>query len=73
MTAQLTAARKRALAVLLQAKLEDRLVRISNETAEDRIYWQSADWLIRNGLAETLAVGEYLALTAAGVDIARAL
>ena len=72
-TTQITPARKRALTVLLDAKLDDRLpLRISNETNAACVYWQSAVWLVENGLAES-PDPEHITLTAAGLDIAWAL
>lgn len=69
----LTPARKRALAILLNTALHDpHPLRISNETHDEAIYWQVAEWLITNGLVERVA-GEYIQLTAAGRDIAAAL
>lgn len=69
--AALTPARKRALAVLLSAAGRH-TVRISNQTTDATVYWQSADWLIRTGLAELVAL-EYLELTDGGRDIAQAV
>jgi hypothetical protein len=67
----ITPARKRALSVLLDAALNDpHPLRISNETHDEAVYWQVANWLIDNGLAERVA-GEYLQLTEAGRDVAR--
>lgn len=69
----LTAARKRGLSVLLDAALHDRgALRISNQTTDVSVYWQVATWLIRNGLADTVG-GDYVALTPAGRDIAKAV
>lgn len=72
MSAQLTTARKRALVILRRAAEEERSVRISNQTTDATVYWQSADWLVKNGLAEVVGFDRLL-LTAAGRDIARAV
>lgn len=54
---KLTDARKRGLRVLLDADAAGRLAWVSNETTpqnelrDARVYWQVADWLIREGLA----------------------
>lgn len=69
--AALTPARKKALGVLLAAEGRH-TVRISNQTTDATVYWQSADWLIKNGLAELVAF-EYLELTDAGRDISKAV
>lgn len=69
MTAALTDSRKRGLLVLLVAEFDGRgSLRISNQTHAAAVYWQVADWLIQNGLAERVG-GEYIKLTAAGRDI----
>jgi hypothetical protein len=67
----LTPPRKRALSILLDTALHDpHPLRISNQmTSELSIYWQVAEWLIANGLAERVA-HDYIQLTAAGRDVA---
>ena len=47
----LTPARSRALNVLLAAHRAGRPVYVSNATDESRVYWQTAAWLTKNGLA----------------------
>jgi hypothetical protein len=72
-TTLLTPARRRALEVL--AATHPRPARVSNTTARPAgaalVYWQSADWLIDEGLASATDAGG-LVLTAAGVIAAKA-
>ena len=73
----LTDARKRALRVLLDHEASGHLVRISNQTSVPGqcVYWQSADWLIREGLATMPGGGwgDTLTLTDAGREAAKAV
>lgn len=48
---KLTPARRRALATLVLADRQGRTLRISNETNDGCVYWQSAAWLQRENLA----------------------
>jgi hypothetical protein len=72
-TTLLTPARRRALEVL--AATHPRPARVSNTTARPAgaalVYWQSADWLIAEGLASATDTGG-LVLTAVGVIASRA-
>jgi len=71
-SAKLTPARRRALEVLAKAEKSGHDVRISNVTNAACVYWQSADWLISNGLAELYAY-DHIRFTSAGRDIAAAV
>jgi hypothetical protein len=73
MTATLTPARRRAIEVM--AAIHPRPARVSNTTMSNTttrtggaglVYWQSADWLVEQGLAQATDSGG-LVLTAAGV------
>jgi hypothetical protein len=72
-TTLLTPARRRALEVL--AATHPRPARVSNTTTRTAgvalVYWQSADWLVAEGLAGATDGGG-LVLTAAGVIACRA-
>lgn len=72
-TPLLTPARRRALEVM--AATHPRPARVSNSTTRTvgvaLVYWQSADWLIAQGLACAVDSGG-LVLTAAGVIACRA-
>jgi hypothetical protein len=72
-TTLLTPARRRALEVL--AATHPRPARVSNATTKAAgaalVYWQSADWLVEQGLASATDAGG-LVLTAAGVIAAKA-
>lgn len=74
--AKLTPARLRALEVLAaqEAKGPGVYARYSNETnlAAGTVYWQSADWLLKNELAVYPSNSPYLALTEAGRTLAHA-
>jgi hypothetical protein len=67
-TVKLTPARRRALEVLTAAERDGRPVRISNETNDAAVYWQSAAWLQQNGLAVSTwsPQGQRIQLTDAG-------
>lgn len=68
---KLTDARKRALAVLLAAESDGQdAVRVSNKTNARCIYWQSADWLAKQGLAVVFDVGAWVRFTDAGRTLA---
>ena len=72
-TLPLTRARRRALEVM--AATHPRPARVSNTTARPAgaalVYWQSADWLVDEGLARVTDNGG-LVLTAAGGIACRA-
>jgi hypothetical protein len=74
-TANLTPARRKALNTLATARSAGRSVRVSNETNESAVYWQSADWLVGEGLAyvTTAPDGVHIQLTDAGRHVAGAL
>lgn len=71
-TALLTDAKRRALEVM--AATHPRPARVSNATARTAgaglVYWQSADWLVEQGLAQATDSGG-LVLTAAGLIACR--
>jgi hypothetical protein len=75
---QLTPARRKALAVLGDARLRDVPVWTSNATTpvgaeRPTVYWQAAQWLIGQGYVERDGQAppyERLSLTPAGVDFA---
>jgi hypothetical protein len=70
---KLTRARREGLRAL--ATGPDPIARRSNETVVELqyVYWQSADWLLAQGLAELLpgSGGQYVQLTPAGARLAR--
>ncbi len=72
-TTLLTPPRRRALEVL--AATHPRPARVSNTTTKTAgvalVYWQSADWLVAEGLASATDAGG-LVLTAGGVIACRA-
>lgn len=71
MTAKLTPARRRGLAVLAAA--HPGCTRESNVTsmAAHYVYWQTAKWLVDEGLVYYPSGSHTLMLTAAGVELAR--
>ena len=60
-----TAARARALGTMAR---HDGIARVSNVTdpAGGTVYWQSADWLVAEGLAEHVGSSGSIALTYSG-------
>jgi len=72
-TVKLTPARRRALNVLAAGHRDGRALRVSNETNDACVYWQSADWLVANGLAVITDAGQRIQLTDAGRHVAGAL
>lgn len=75
----LTNARKSALVVLADAEAQKRLVRVSNVTEhptpvhDGKVYWQTADWLIKERLVDHSAVSQTLTLTDEGAVLATSL
>jgi hypothetical protein len=71
---KLTPARRRALDVLAAAQRDGHAVRVSNETNNLCVYWQSAGWLESSGLATIThgPTGEFIQLTDAGRHVAGA-
>lgn len=73
---KLTPARLRALEVIAaqEAKGPGVYARYSNETnlAAGTVYWQSADWLVKNELAWYPSGSTWLVLTEAGRTLAAA-
>lgn len=74
---KLTPARRKALLVLMDRHDVGRTGRVSNTTdvAEGHLYWQSAAWLVAEGLAAGIDGGPgggpshvYLRITPAGVE-----
>lgn len=75
---KLTPARRRALEVLADRHRKGRCARVSNTTDLDEglLYWQSAEWLVAQGLAEPIGAelgwpsNTYLRITPAGIEAA---
>jgi hypothetical protein len=63
---KLTPARRRGLAVLLHAEGAGWTVRYSNVTSGRTLYWQTADWLIAEGLATRVPGSDPVRLTDEG-------
>ncbi len=71
---KLTPARRKALEVLAERHAKGRSGRVSNITnaGEGLVYWQSANWLVDQGLAEPVGGRHeyfvYLRITEAGLE-----